>query len=107
MSEPVRPTALLARLRTSAGLARLRGSLVRPAARWAASVTLALALHALLGRFLARHDVIGAVVTARSPWPVLAALAIVLLQVFLYFLAPAWAIHLLVVAALTRPRAER
>jgi hypothetical protein len=66
----------------------------RRAIAWAVAVAAALVLSSLCGRLLAERDIVSAVLSAREPQLVLAALALVLCRLFLYLLAPGWALYI-------------
>lgn len=73
---------------------------------WLFSTVLAALVHAFCGRVAAGHDLVAAVLVHRDVLVILAAAALVIARMFLFFLAPGWALHLVVKAWLLH-RASR
>jgi hypothetical protein len=74
----------------------------RGAIAWLVVVVAAFALHTIGGRVLAGEDVVAAVLVGRGATALLAAFVLVSSRLFLYLLAPAWALHVAVRAFLER-----
>jgi hypothetical protein len=76
--------------------------LPRRALAWLVLVVLAATLHAVLGRVVGDRDLVAVAVSRRDLWVVVAAAALLLTRVFLYLLAPGWALYLAARTALER-----
>lgn len=87
-------------------MGRIKRHLPRGLVPWALLTVVAVLLDWALGRALFETDVIAAVLRLR-PAPLLAAAILYFLRLYLYFLAPAWALHLAVRTALERRMAGR
>jgi hypothetical protein len=68
----------------------------RSAVVWLVVVTAAGVVHAITGRVLGSRDLVAAVLMGRDPYLLLGALALLLSRLFLYLLAPGWALHIAV-----------
>jgi hypothetical protein len=77
----------------------------RGAILWLVVVAAAGVVHAIMGRALADEDVVAAVLR-RDPEVVLAVAALLISRLFLYLLAPGWALYLAVRTLIERGRAE-
>lgn len=73
---------------------------------WLVFTLLAALAHAFCGRVAAGHDLVAAVLVHRDVLVILAAAALVIARMFLFFLAPGWALHIAVKAWLLH-RASR
>lgn len=80
--------------------------LPRRAVAWMVCVGIALFLHTICGRFLAGRDIFASLLGARDPGPAFCAALLVPARLFVYLLAPGWALHIAVRALLER-RARR
>jgi hypothetical protein len=79
---------------------------VRRAVLWAIVVAMAGAAHALGGRFLAGRDVVVALFV-ESRMEIAVVLAVLLMaRLFLFLLAPGWALYVVVALAVERLRAR-
>jgi hypothetical protein len=70
-------------------------------------VALAALVHALAGRYLAGHDVVLALLVGGRVGAALVVLALLLARLFLYVLAPGWALYVGVMLAVERYRRPR
>ncbi len=77
---------------------------MRRALPWAIAVALAGAAHVIAGRFLAGRDVVLAILVGGRVSVALVALALLLARLFLFLLAPGWALYVIVQAAIARRR---
>jgi hypothetical protein len=75
---------------------------VKRAVAWAVTVALAGAAHALCGRFLAGRDVVVALLVESRAEIVLVIAALLLARLFLFLLAPGWALYLIATLAVER-----
>ncbi len=73
---------------------------------WLVFTILAALVHAFCGRLVAGHDIVAAALVHHDIPLVLAALALVVARLFLFFLAPGWALHIAAKAYLLH-RAQR
>lgn len=76
--------------------------LPRRSVAWGVCVGLALVVHTVCGRFLASRDIFASLLGAGDPLPAFAAAVLVGSRLFLYLLAPGWALHIVVRTALER-----
>jgi hypothetical protein len=72
-----------------------------------AAIVAALAVHGLAGRWLAGRDVVLALIAGERGWAVAAIAALLAARLFLFLLAPGWALYVLVTMAEARYRRSR
>jgi hypothetical protein len=77
---------------------------VRPLLPWAVTVALAGAAHLLAGSYLAGRDVVLAILVGGRVSVALVVLVLLVSRLFLFLLAPGWALYLLARMALARRR---
>lgn len=86
-------------------MSRLGGrGLPRRAVAWAVCVGVALIVHTACGRFLASRDIFASLLGARDPGPAFCAALLVPARLFLYLLAPGWALYIAVRTVIERSR---
>lgn len=66
----------------------------RSALAWLVFAIVAVALHVLAGRALAGTDIVAEVLVGRGAGSVLLAVALVSSRMYLFLLAPGWALHI-------------
>jgi hypothetical protein len=68
----------------------------RRAIAWLIVVAAFAALHTASGQALASRDIVASVLVGRDPMTLLGAAVLLMSRLFLYLLAPGWAIHIAV-----------
>lgn len=68
----------------------------RSAVRWLITVAIAALLHFASGRALAGRDIVASLLVGREPSALLLAAVLLMSRLFLYLLAPGWALHIAV-----------
>jgi hypothetical protein len=68
----------------------------RSAVSWLIAVAIAALLHFSSGRALADRDIVASLLVGREPSALLLAVVLLLSRLFLYLLAPGWALHIAV-----------
>jgi hypothetical protein len=80
---------------------------MRRAVLCAATIVASLVVHTVAGRWLAGRDVVLAVLASERGWAIAAIAALLAARLFLFLLAPGWALYVLITVALARAGARR
>lgn len=79
---------------------------LRAAITWLVVVVLVYVIHSVISRYLAGRDIVAALLAERDSTVAMAALMAVLTRLFVFVLAPAWALHIAIITLLRFMRAR-